>query len=543
MFGARIFNVFTCLFHSYLPWLRRAVSLGLILLGLSACSSGPEVGEAAAFPDHRWMLSDDELPQQSRWYALYLDGQKAGYRVVASATEGAGESARHVTTEVFRIGLQQPGEAAKFSESRLKYIESATGEAREIIKSQRSATANHDFRAVQKGGKLYLQSRSGDQLVKPVPGRWRLPYGRSMLWRVAAGTGEALEVEEWSFSLRRFRRIEYQLSPASVADLPVDLLRLLSEQPGAGENAEAIHWRVERRGNGAVLGTLYLNRDFEIVADHSRTAGQALWLVLSDQANASTGIEAINHVYQRLLRSPYRISDVALKGKIRYELAWPEAQLPPETSEQHVALGGTLDDGRRVLRIDICDDCGREAAPDDAVLQRAVTANYWLTLPGPAAETALQLADDLKNGEVTRRGAMNRLTRFVTGHMNEVASYAGYATAAEAFNSAEGDCTEHALLLAALARRAGIPSRIAMGVAYNNDRFLGRRFVFVPHMWVQAWTGARWESFDSALGDFNAGYITLGLSQGEQSTYLAMNSALLEAEVLSAVQLRSRPTE
>ena len=139
---------------------------------------------------------------------------------------------------------------------------------------------------------------------------------------------------------------------------------------------------------------------------------------------------------------------------------------------------------------------------------------------------------------------MQRLTRFVTAHMDEVATYSGYGTALDALQSGHGDCTEHALLLAALGRAAGIPSRLVMGLAYNNERFLGRRFVFVPHMWVQAWTGDRWESFDSGLGAFTAGYIALALSaEGDQASFLAMNALLDTLSIDSAVQLRSRPAE
>ena len=41
-----------------------------------------------------------------------------------------------------------------------------------------------------------------------------------------------------------------------------------------------------------------------------------------------------------------------------------------------------------------------------------------------------------------------------------------FATAAEVAQSREGDCTEHAVLLAALARACGIPSRVAIGLVY-----------------------------------------------------------------------------
>jgi transglutaminase-like putative cysteine protease len=74
----------------------------------------------------------------------------------------------------------------------------------------------------------------------------------------------------------------------------------------------------------------------------------------------------------------------------------------------------------------------------------------------------------------------------------------GYASAGDAARLREGDCTEHALLLAALGRAAGVPTRVANGLAYTDDFGSGGP-VFVPHAWVAAWTGERWQAFDAAL--------------------------------------------
>jgi transglutaminase-like putative cysteine protease len=74
----------------------------------------------------------------------------------------------------------------------------------------------------------------------------------------------------------------------------------------------------------------------------------------------------------------------------------------------------------------------------------------------------------------------------------------GYASAGDAARLREGDCTEHALLLAALGRAAGVPTRVANGLAYTEDFGSGGP-VFVPHAWVAAWTGERWQAFDAAL--------------------------------------------
>ena len=54
----------------------------------------------------------------------------------------------------------------------------------------------------------------------------------------------------------------------------------------------------------------------------------------------------------------------------------------------------------------------------------------------------------------------------------------GFASAAEVLREREGDCTEHAVLLAALARARGLPARLVTGLIYVPTR---KAFVF--HMW------------------------------------------------------------
>ena len=52
------------------------------------------------------------------------------------------------------------------------------------------------------------------------------------------------------------------------------------------------------------------------------------------------------------------------------------------------------------------------------------------------------------------------------------------ATAAEVAQSLEGDCTEHAMLLAALCRARQIPARVAIGLVY----YPVRQRLRVPHV-------------------------------------------------------------
>jgi hypothetical protein len=67
------------------------------------------------------------------------------------------------------------------------------------------------------------------------------------------------------------------------------------------------------------------------------------------------------------------------------------------------------------------------------------------------------------------------------------------ASAREVLERLEGDCSEHAVLLAAMARSVGIPARLVSGVVHVNGRF-------AYHMWVEVWTGDGWYALDGTVG-------------------------------------------
>jgi tetratricopeptide (TPR) repeat protein len=64
----------------------------------------------------------------------------------------------------------------------------------------------------------------------------------------------------------------------------------------------------------------------------------------------------------------------------------------------------------------------------------------------------------------------------------------GFASAQETLQRKQGDCTEHAVLLAAMLRALGIPSQVAMGLIYlpDSDSQSGK---FGFHMWTEAYIG------------------------------------------------------
>jgi len=84
----------------------------------------------------------------------------------------------------------------------------------------------------------------------------------------------------------------------------------------------------------------------------------------------------------------------------------------------------------------------------------------------------------------------------------------GFATAAEVAERLEGDCTEHSVFAAAMARAVGLPSRIAVGLVAVGEIYGG-------HMWTEVWVG-RWVPIDATLPAerFDATHIKMGESSG-----------------------------
>lgn len=119
--------------------------------------------------------------------------------------------------------------------------------------------------------------------------------------------------------------------------------------------------------------------------------------------------------------------------------------------------------------------------------------------------------DDPKLVELARRAGgggvdkdpyrlADRLRRFVSEYVTTKNLNVGFATASEVCRTREGDCSEHGVLLAALGRLNGLPSRVAIGLAYV-PVFGKHEDIFGYHLWTQFLIDGQWIDVDAALGE------------------------------------------
>jgi transglutaminase-like putative cysteine protease len=104
----------------------------------------------------------------------------------------------------------------------------------------------------------------------------------------------------------------------------------------------------------------------------------------------------------------------------------------------------------------------------------------------------------------------------------------GVPSALATLHAGVGDCNEHTQLYVALARAAGIPARVAAGLAYLDGKFY-------YHAWPEVWL-ERWVAVDPTFGQFPADASHLRFTVGglgRQAELLRLMGAL-HIDVLSA---------
>jgi hypothetical protein len=283
-----------------------------------------------------------------------------------------------------------------------------------------------------------------------------------------------------------------------------------------------VHVRqVTRLPVGETRNELWLDDDFHLRKMRLEVFGQPLEMLACSRACAEAPNQSGNLLDHAMARLPHALPPTQLDGALRYVMAASDDRPLhfAETDEQRVQREK---DNRWIVVVGAL-GARREAPPTAA----DTAANAWLQ-SGNAEVVALarKAAGDARGDDAR----MQRLTDFVRGYIADKNLGVGYASALETVHSRQGDCTEHAVLLAALGRALGIPVRVLTGLAYV-PHYAGADAVLVPHAWVQAWVDGRWRSYDAALGRFDAGHIALDIGDGDPWKFFAGLDTLGRIEV------------
>ena len=137
-------------------------------------------------------------------------------------------------------------------------------------------------------------------------------------------------------------------------------------------------------------------------------------------------------------------------------------------------------------------------------------------------------AREIVGDETDPRHAAERLRTWVYDGL-EKRPLASLPNALQVLDLRAGDCNEHAVLFAALARAVGLPARVVAGIVYADGAFL-------YHAWDEVWIGSGWLSVDPAFNQTPADATHVKLIEGGPEAHAALVAVIgkLSVEVLPA---------
>lgn len=454
-----------------------------------------------------------------QWHAVLFDGVKVGH----SRSERSVAGTTVTTREFMALEIRRSGEPVRM-ESETVYIESVDGQPEAFSGVMRASSMQMEVEGKVLDGVAKVRLvNAGQSHTQEVPlGAALLGEGvRLAILRagLSAGTQSAAELfEPLSMQAVRVQTTVHGPRRVEVYDRDLDLI----------EVEQTAHYP----GNPITVRA-WVDHEFRPLRSSMNLLGMKIELVACGRRCALRPNQPLDYLQSLLLRAPQALPAAWAKHGVRYTLRRRDggALELPTTGEQQAQVHNAGSGSKEALQLDVCARCG-VAGADPETLQAARQPSPWLQSDHPELRALLPAADP----QASAGQRMLQLETTVREYVRTKDLSVGYASALETVRTRSGDCTEHALLLAALARADGIPARVVTGFAYI-DRYAGQNQVFVPHAWTQAYVDGRWQSFDAALQGFSAGHIALGIGDGDPSRFHAGMSLLGELEVHTVQRL------
>lgn len=145
------------------------------------------------------------------------------------------------------------------------------------------------------------------------------------------------------------------------------------------------------------------------------------------------------------------------------------------------------------------------------------------------APTIRNEAEKLTKGSATNQEKARKLCEWVYNNIDRSSLRLTIPSAVEVLKSRKGDCNEHATLFAALARAAGVPTKICAGVMYAQGAFF-------YHAWNEVYLEEQgWIPLDTTLNQIPADATHLKLAEGDLDQQVGLLKAVgkLQLKVVS----------
>jgi hypothetical protein len=457
------------------------------------------------------------------WFVVQMQGQRAGWGFEREVVDDSG--ARRFESEmVFRIGrMGQEVELAIDTRT----TADARGRLAEMVYEQDFGVMSQRTTYRFEGDKVISISEQGGRSVEKElerpGGDWLSPFEASDA--VVEKINEGAE----TFTVRTI--------DASMGLQVVDLTYTIDERTtveAMGKTKPAIRWVVRNSLIPSVETVEYVDDEGETVRTELSMAGLDLVILESEKEFALSPFEGPDLMESTLITPSRPIERARWSTRGEFVVSVAEGRIPD------LAVGGAQRVEREAdnrLRVKIDVENPLPATEAEIADPRYLAPSAYADSEDPEIVATLVKATEGVGDEpplVRARAIEKFVSRFVDAKSLGV----GFATASEVCQTRQGDCSEHAVLLCALLRADGIPSRAVSGLVYV-DQFVGERNVFGYHMWSQALIEIdgepQWIDLDAAVYPFDATHIAVVTSSLADDDMI--NSMVGVAETLGELEI------
>ncbi len=441
---------------------------------------------------------------QDEWMAVLINGKKIGH----AHTRVTRENALIVSHFEMRMEMGRGNNSTVFNVSETTHVD---GDKRlvQYLSNDKMSGIQMQTRAELRGDVLHIESGGlGHTEEAQVP--WQSDYRAIDQYYADDGLelrpGFKRQVRSYMPSMKS----EVLLQQEITGEKTIDLL---------GQDFKVFELIETVAVNGMEITSVnYLDAQFSFKKSTIEIMGMKFDLLACPEVCATAPNEAFDGIGATVIPVPNNLTAAQLNRPVHYvfksQNPLGDVQLPSGAEQQYERL----DDHRFSLTVFPQARNIREAKNDAYALPSA-----WIQSDAPLIQS---LAQQAGAGDGPAQPA--QIESFVRQYIDNKTLSVGYASALETAQNRNGDCTEHALLTAAIGRAAGLQTRIAVGFAYA-DEFEGHRQVLVPHAWTQAHIDGRWQSLDAALNGFDSGHVALTYEDGDPARFY--NGAMLTGQL------------
>ncbi len=465
----------------------------------------------------RAAASEPAKPIFEEWVVIVLDGKKCGYGMTQTTPVETSSGPGYLTLNHQEFLVKRLGVSLKMTET-TKVTEDGEGGVLSYEDNTDAGGAAIASSGVRDGDEMVVSSRGQTQ-------RFHLP-------RLAALGPEAIRRATLRVPLQPGQQFSFDT-------FDTDYPQAIVSESGSVVKRESVDvrgtkrevWRLSSTESfipGVVSTTWVDDQGNDVLMDASLPGFGTLHEYVTNRAECMQQPEGAEIFSTSLIHPQRALRDVHSLGQAVYRLTSVDQSrdLTLWNADQQRVLSsgpGTCEVEVTTPRIQPSDATWQLPHEDTTELHSYLQASSYLEVNAPIIQTlARRAVGDEKNPVL----AAHKIQEFVRAYITKKDLNVGFGSAEETANSREGDCTEHAVLCAALGRAVGLPTRCVVGFGYvppgdaiptiteAKDTQTG---IFGFHMWAEAWIADNeWVPMDAALDGFDVGHIAITKSALEE---------------------------